>query len=388
MKILQLHNFYQQSGGEDFVVMAERELLQSHGHDVRFYGVSNDVVKGALKKIKTAWQAPYSADARLRVTAEISTFRPDVVHVHNFFPLLTPSVYDACQDAGVPVVQTLHNFRTICPGALLLRKDRICEACISGSAYRAVSRRCYRGSFPGSLAVARMVAYHSKHGTWREKVDCFISLTDFAKDIFVKAGFPEEKIAIKPNFLNSGPVPGGGKGGYALFVGRLSHEKGIKILLDAWERLSGKMPLKIVGDGPLAGWVAMAAARVPAVEWLGHRSRMEVLSLMREASVLVFPSIWYEGFPLSITEAYSVGLPVIGGDLGSMTSLIAHGRTGLHFRPGDPGDLAAKLEWALAHPAELKWMRHEARAEFDGKYTADKNYEKLMDIYQKASEQK
>jgi glycosyltransferase involved in cell wall biosynthesis len=387
MKILQVHNFYKQSGGEDVVVVAEREVLKSHGHDVKLYGVSNDAITGLREKIKTAWNTPYSQGARHRFAAELSLFRPDVAHVHNFFPLLTPSIYEACKDAGVPVVQALHNFRTICPGAYLLRKDGICEECLTGNAYRAVAYRCYRGSLPGSLAVARMVQYHRRHGTWREKVDCFIALSDFAKGLFVKAGFPEEKVAVKPNFLNAGLVQGDGAGGYALFAGRLSHEKGVKLLLNAWGRLSEVMPLKIVGDGPLAGWVAREAGRIPSVEWLGHRPRMEVRSLMLEASVLVFPSICYEGLPLSIIEAYSVGLPVIAGELGCMTSLVAHGRTGLHFRPGDARDLARQVEWALAHPEELKSMRHEARSEFDEKYTANINYEKLMEIYRKAGAQ-
>ncbi len=253
LKILHVHNSYQQIGGEDVVVMAERELLQSHGHDVRSYGVSNDAINGILKKITAAWQVSYSVSSRVRIAEEISSFKPDIVHVHNFFPLLTPSIYDACQDAGVPVVQTLHNFRMICPGALLLRKDKICEECLCGNVYRAAVYRCYRRSFLGSLSACRMVDYHRRHDTWREKVDCFIALTDFARHKFVKAGFPAEKVVVKPNFLNYEPTPGNGEGGYALFVGRLSNEKGIKILLQAWKLLTGKMPLKIVGDWPIGG---------------------------------------------------------------------------------------------------------------------------------------
>lgn len=388
MKIIQVHNYYQQSGGEDVVVEAERELLHAHGHELRFYVVSNDAVKGVIKKIRTAWQTPYSNSARLNFAAELASYKPDIVHAHNLFPLLTPSIYDACQEAGIPVVQTLHNFRTICPGALLLRKEIVCEECLHGNAYRAGLYRCYRDSLLGSLAVARMVEYHRSRDTWREKVDCFIALTDFAKAKFVQANFPAEKIIVKPNFTSTETATGKGEGGYALFVGRLSQEKGINILLEAWKRLAGKIPLKILGDGPLAHLVERKTGSIPAVEWLGHRSRTEVLSLMQDASLLVFPSIWYEGFPMTIVEAYSVGLPVIASDLGSMSSLIVHGRTGLHFRPGDAQDLAVQVEWALAHPAELTKMRSEARAEFDAKYTVEKNYQMLMDIYQIAIQQK
>jgi glycosyltransferase involved in cell wall biosynthesis len=384
LKILLVHNSYRQRGGEDVVVMAERQLLQSQGHNVRSYGVSNDAVKGIFKKIKTAWQTPYSARSRVQIAKEISSFRPDIVHVHNFFPLLTPSIYDACQDAGVPVVQTLHNFRMICPGALLLRKGMICEECISGNVYRAAVYRCYRRSFFGSLAACRMVEYHRRHNTWREKVDGFIALTDFARDKFIRAGFPADKITVKPNFLNYDPPPGKGEGGYALFVGRLSNEKGIKLLLQAWKLLSGKMPLKIAGDGPLAGWVSRETKRMPSVQWLGYHERPEVVALMQDASVLVFPSISYEGFGMSIIEAYSVGLPVIAGDLGAMSLLVADRRTGLHFRPGDARNLAAQVQWALSHPTELAGMRREARAEFETKYTAKVNYGLLMDFYEKS----
>lgn len=383
MRILQVHNYYQQSGGEDIVVAAERELLLSHGNEVRLYEVSNDAVQGTFQKIQTAWQAPYSIGARDRFAGELASYKPDLVHAHNTFPLLTASIYDACRDAGVPVVQTLHNYRTICPGGLLLRDDKVCEECLHGSAYRAGWYRCYRDSVLGSLAVARMVEYHRSRNTWREKVDCFIALTDFAKEKFVQAGFPADKIAIKPNFIDAGPVADFPRGGYALFVGRLSREKGAGLLLEAWEQLAGAIPLKIVGEGPLGPEIAGKAALIPAVEALGRRSRSEVLSLMRKAMVLVLPSLCYEGLPMTVVEAYSVGLPVIASDLGSMSSLIDHGRTGLHFRCGDARDLAGQIEWILANPDKLSAMRLECRAEFEAKYTAGKNYQMLMDIYQR-----
>jgi glycosyltransferase involved in cell wall biosynthesis len=233
-----------------------------------------------------------------------------------------------------------------------------------------------------------MVEYHRSRDTWREKVDCFIALTDFARDKFVQAGFPADRIAVKPNFVNSESDVAGTGGGYALFVGRLSREKGVDVLLDAWEKLAGKIPLKIVGDGPLLSEIEKKAAHIPAVELLGRRTRSDVLSLMKEALVLVVPSICFEGFPVTIVEAYSVGLPVIASDLGSLSSLIDHGRTGRHFRPGDAQDLADQVEWVLAHSTETAGMRREARAEFDARYTAEKNYQELMVIYQKVIDKK
>jgi glycosyltransferase involved in cell wall biosynthesis len=212
-------------------------------------------------------------------------------------------------------------------------------------------------------------------------VDRFIALTAFAREKFLAAGFPPQKLVVKPNFVHPDPGPGAGRGGYALFVGRLSPEKGVGTLLAAWEALAGRVPLRVVGDGPLGEEVRRAAARLPGVEWLGWRSPQEVLALMGEAAFLVFPSEWYEGFPRVLVEAFARGLPVLCSGMGSHGSLVEHGRTGLHFRPGDPQDLAEKVEWMLAHPANVAAMRREARREYEETYTAERNYGMLMDIY-------
>ena len=209
----------------------------------------------------------------------------------------------------------------------------------------------------------------------------YIGLTEFARQKFVQGNLPEEKVVVKHNFLHPDPGVGEGDGDYVLFVGRLSKEKGLDTLLDAWERHRVRMPLKIVGDGPLASQAAQAAGRVPVVEWLGRRSKEQVLKLMKEAKALIFPSVWYEGFPMVLAEAYAVGLPVIASDLGSMSSLVDHGRTGLRFRPGDSQHLATQVEWMSTHPTGLQRMRRETRAEFENKYTAERNYESLMSIY-------
>ena len=236
MHVLQVHNTYQQAGGEDVVVSSEQALLKKYRHQVSQYFVSNDLINGAFQKIITAFQTPYSPEAKKRFAREIAALGPDIVHVHNTFPLLTPSIYDACREAGVPVVQTLHNYRNICANALLMRNGRPCEDCIGGSPYQAVLHRCYRGSRMGSLAVARMIDVHSRKGTWNTKVDRFIALTEFAKAKFIEAGFRETQIAVKSNFVElsethmTDPIPRNS----ALFVGRLSEEKGIHTLLRAW----------------------------------------------------------------------------------------------------------------------------------------------------------
>jgi glycosyltransferase involved in cell wall biosynthesis len=219
-------------------------------------------------------------------------------------------------------------------------------------------------------------------------VSAYIALTEFARRKFIQGGLPAQNVTVKPNFVNPDPGLGQGHGGFMLFVGRLSQEKGIETLLAAWEQLDkkdGKVPLKIAGDGPLAPKVAQAAKRSETVEWVGRQPKGKVLSLMKDAQALIFPSVWYEGFPMVIAEAYAVGLPVIASDLGSMSSLIEHGRTGLHFRPGDPEDLIAQVEKVSAQPAKLGQMRKGARAEFEAKYTAKRNYTLLMEAYRKVA---
>lgn len=384
MRVLVLHNRYQISGGEDVVVQAEKALLEANGHDVTLVEATNDNIVGCLEKAKTAVSAIYSPSSKRRVREEIAKFSPHIVHVHNYFPLLSPSVFYACQEAGVPVVQTLHNYRLLCANAYLFREGRVCEDCVGKRfPWSGVVNGCYRDSKVGTAIVGTMQSVHRTVQTWTKTVDAYIALTEFARQKFIQGNLPAEKIVVKPNFLFSDPGKGEGKGGYALFVGRLSPEKGLDKLFQAWEKIGERMPLKIVGDGQLADTVAEASRKLKGVEWLGRQPKEQVLALMKQATVLVFPSLWYEGLPMVIAEAYAVGLPVITSDLGSTSLLVKHGRTGLHFRPGDADDLVAQVEWVLTHPVEQAQMRREARAEFEAKYTADRNYQMLMNIYER-----
>jgi glycosyltransferase involved in cell wall biosynthesis len=382
MRVLLLHNYYQQPGGEDQVFASEASLLEAHGHRVLRCVSHNDRVaemgRPALAK-NTIWNAGVYRELRALIRRE----RPQVAHFHNTFPLLSPAAYYAAQAEGVPVIQTLHNYRLLCPNALFFREGRVCEDCLGRAVpWPGVAHACYRGSRSSSGVVAAMLSTHRVAGTWSRAVDMYIALTEFASQKFTQGGLPAHNIAVKPNFVYPDPGSGHGKGEYVLFVGRLSQEKGVEVLLAAWELLQGNVPLKVVGDGPSARQVAEAAKRLRGVEWLGRQPKDSVRALMKDARALIFPSVWYEGFPMVIAEAYAVGLPVIASDLGSMSSLIDHGRTGLLFSPGDPESLTAQVEWALAHPAELKRMRKGARAEFEAKYTAERNDRIRMDIYQ------
>lgn len=232
-----------------------------------------------------------------------------------------------------------------------------------------------------SSAVVTMLTAHRMMRTWQNQVDIFITLTEFARQKFIEGGFPAEKIVVKPNFVHPDPGVGEGRGGYALYVGRLSVEKGLDTLLTAWEKLEGKIPLKIIGDGPLADRVADLAARLPQVEWLGRKPLKEVYELIGEAMILIFPSEWYETFGRVAVEGFAKGTPAIAANIGAIAEVVEHGRTGLHFQPGNSTDLAAKVEWILQHQKELTQMRQEARTEFETKYTAEENYKRLMEIY-------
>ncbi len=362
---------------------AEMELMSSRGHHVLLAGKDNAAIDSFLAKAKSAMDVAYSKEGRLWMKKELMHFRPDVVHVHNFFPLLSPSIYDACLESKTPVIQTLHNFRIVCAGGLLLRDGAVCEDCLQGSPYNAVLHRCYRRSFLGSLAVARMVKINRDQGTWGNKINQIIALTEFAKSKFVEAGIPADRITVKPNFVEDvrvGSTNESQNRNGAIFVGRLSEEKGIATLAKAWQKLD--IPLRIAGDGPLK----MLIASLPenSVNLLGRLDRKKVFKAMEQAEFLVMPSECYEGFPLVLAEAFMLGLPVIASRLGSMAEIIEDGVTGKLFEPGNPRELANHVLWMHEHPEECRQMGLNARKAYEERYTAARNHELLLSIYQEA----
>lgn len=380
MRVLSIHNCYQIRGGEDESREAEERLLREMGHIIEVYEENNDKVAN-INAMQMAVNTVWSQQAYQTVKQQLAGQPHDIVHVQNFFPLISPSVYYAAKSENVPVVQTLRNYRLLCPNGLFFRQGNVCEDCLGKAVpLPGVLHGCYRESRVATGAVATMLTVHRTMQTWMKMVDVYIALTEFARQKFIQAGFPEEKIVVKPNFVNPDPGAGEGKGGYALYVGRLSVEKGLDTLLEAWEHLVG-LPLKIVGDGPLADQVVEATKKLDCVEWLGRKSIKEVHALMGEATVVIFPSKWYETFGRVAVEAFAKGTPVIAANIGAIAELIEHRRTGLHFCPGDAKDLATQVEFALAHPNELAQMRSEVRREFEAKYTAKQNYQQLMDIY-------
>ena len=389
MKILVVHNSYQQRGGEEAVVEAEAHLLQAHGHQVVRYERHNDELKSgaALGAIRAGVETVWAARSFREIRALLAKEKPDIVHFHNTLPLISPSAYYACARAGVPVVQTLHNYRLLCPAGAFLRDGKVCEDCLGrGVTWPGVVHGCYRGSRPATAAVTAMLAAHRVMRTWQTRVSVFIALSEFARGKFVQGGLPADRIAAKPNFVADGFGPKIQPGSYALYVGRLSEEKGPQLLPPAWRTMQVQVPMRIVGDGPLTDGLShdVTASSLSQIELLGQCTPDETRSLMRDARFLVSPSICYENFPIAIAEAFASGLPVIASRIGSLEEIVRDGVTGLHFNPGDARDLAAKVEWAWSHPEELARMGQAARAEYEAKYTPERNYQMLMGIYERA----
>jgi glycosyltransferase involved in cell wall biosynthesis len=387
MRVLICHNFYQQGGGEDQVFAAETELLQKNGHDVQTHAVHNDAIEfqGRLKlAASTIWNRSAATD----IAARVRKHSAQIVHFHNTFPLLSPAVYSAARRAGAAVVQTLHNYRLICPSATLFREGKPCEKCLGHLPLPGIIHACYRGSRAASAATAAMLTVHRALGTYADQVDAYIALTQFARNKFLAAGFDAAQIHVKPNFLDPDPGPGSGEGQFALFVGRLTEEKGIQSMLDAWKTAGATIPLKICGDGPLAQSVHQAAESNSSIQWLGRRPLAEVIDLMGRATMLVFPSLWYEGFPRTIVESFARGTPVIAGNLGSMKELIQPGRTGALFEAGNSAQMARTALDLLSNHVSLSAMRGFAREEFLKKYDMARNHRIMLDIYQKAIERR
>jgi glycosyltransferase involved in cell wall biosynthesis len=387
LRVLILHNRYRIAGGEEAVVEGESARLRATpGVTVDVLEVSNEEIAGTAQTIKAAVLAPYSLAGRRLAAERIRAFRPDVVHVHNFFPTFSPSVYDACRSAGVAVVQTLHNYRLVCANGLLFRAGASCTECLGRTwTLPAIRYGCYRRSRLGSAAVVAMIGAHRVRGTWAERVDRFIALTEFARGLFAeRAGIPPEKIAVKPNAAPDAGA-GDGAGGYALYVGRLAPEKGIETLL-AGAVIGLGMSLVVAGDGPLQPKVE-AAAGAGKLEYVGRQDPESVQRLMRGARLLVMPSLWYEGLPMVMPEAFSAGLPIAASRIGALETLIEENGNGLLFTPGDAEALASVVRRFAADREREPAMRRRARETYEALYRPDANLRRLLEIYEQACAQ-
>ena len=378
LRILVVHNRYQIRGGEDSVVAQEVASLRRAGQIVETLFFDNAAIRTGWDRLRTAYEAPHAPRGIAAVLDAARAFGPDVVHAHNVFPQVSPGMHAAVRAYGAATVQTLHNFRVTCANGILMRDSRPCEDCVTGSPYQAVRHACYRGSRLGSLAVARMIDVHRRSGTWARDVDRFIALTPFARTRFVAAGLPESRIRIKPNGLaDPGYDPNAPRAGI-LFVGRLVSEKGVGTLREA-AGLS-HAPITIIGEGP---WEDQLRS-VPGLTVLGPQDPAAVQAAMARAAALVVPSHWYEGMPMVIAEAFSLGTPVIASRIGALADLIADGSTGLHVVPGDPSGLAQALDRIVDAPEAARAMGRQARLVYERDWTEAAVTARALTIYREA----
>jgi glycosyltransferase involved in cell wall biosynthesis len=384
MKILMCHNYYQQRGGEDTSFDAECQLLRDNGHQVITYTRHNDDIQNT-NRIATAFNTVWNRNSFHEVTTLIKKHRPDILHATNTFPLLSPASLFAAKKQNVPVVLALRNYRLICPKGVLLKDNKVCHECVGKIfATPAVRNRCYRDSRSGSLVVASMLTIHKLMNSWNRAVTRYFTLTQFAKQTFVDAGFDADKISVKPNFVGTyfQPAARSEIKHEAVFVGRLAEEKGIRSMLESWKTVPRDFTLKVIGDGPLEHLVREAADRESNIKFIGRLDLAGSLEAIRCAEMLIMPSIWYETFGRTIIEAYSVGTPVVVSRMGAMQELVNEGSTGVLFEPGNPHDLSRTVNSLLDTPDRLFAMRSAARREYERSYTAETNYHLLMSLYE------
>jgi glycosyltransferase involved in cell wall biosynthesis len=382
MRVLLVHNSYQQYGGEDTVVSAEMNMLRANGHEVVLYARHNDdlvSMSAAQKGVSVFWSSRTVSD----IENLFRDWMPDVAHVHNTLALVSPSIYWVLKRHSVPIVQTLHNFRLVCPQAMLMRSGRVCTDCVGRFPIGSIVNKCYRQSSVQSAVLVGSLWGHRAIGTWHNVVDRYIALSSCGRDVFIRGGLPADKISVKPNFV-SAPleyIKGVTRSGGA-FVGRLVEEKGVLVLLDAIR--SGGVPAPyIIGNGELAGEVRALVGDF----FLGSLPRAKVLEVLSARSYLLVPSVAYEPFGLVAIEAFSLGVPVIASRVGALPSIVVDGVNGLLFNPGDAEDLANKILWAERNPDSMRAMGENARNAYLELYAENKNYELLMQIYGRAIEE-
>ncbi|WP_024790814.1 MULTISPECIES: glycosyltransferase family 4 protein [unclassified Lebetimonas] len=382
MKILMVHNKYKQNGGEDTVFYNEMSLLKAKGHMVDKLIFENSRINNIFSKLKIGISGIYNIESANMLKDKIKKFKPDVIHVHNFFPIASPSIFWVAKKFKIPVVLTLHNYRLICPNAILFRNGNICEKCMDKIfPYSGIIHKCYRNSFMQTLSLSLVTNIHKYIKTWHSKVDKFITLTNFQKNKFLSSNMniSEEKFLVKSNFVDDFGNGYKNRENYFVYVGRLSIEKGIITMLKAFENT--KYNLYVVGEGPLKNEVLKYTKKNKNIKYLGFKSKKEIINLLKKSISLIFPSEWYEGFPMVLVETLSTGTPIITSDIGSQAEIVKDNYLGLHFIAGDFIDLRSKITEFFEK--KDKTFYQNARDEYLEKYTPEKNYKQLIDIYEK-----
>ena len=382
--VLQVHTRYRQAGGEDQVVEAERRLLEAAGisvHQVLFDNADLRESMSPVGDLRLAASAIWSRRALRRVRAAIATHQPDIMHVHNTFAAASPSVYTAAD--GVPVIQTLHNYRMVCPVATAFRDGRACTDCVGRFApWPGVLHACVHGSRSQSAVAATTIAVHRALGTFQRRIAIYVALTAFQRQLMIDGGLPAERIRVISNFLEPDPGIGNGPRSGILYVGRLAEEKGVGVLLRAAALRPGM--IRVAGDGPLQS-LAKRAGAVGDIEYLGPLERLPVLEELRRAIALVLPSIWFEGFPLAVLEAYATGTPVIASRIGSLAEIVEDGVTGMLAEAHDAEGLGERLRWAACHPQEMDEMGSRARYQYETRFRGPTHLAALLNTYAAAA---
>ncbi len=388
--IMVVHNRYQLRAGEDTEVDAEIANLADHGHDVQRFIVDNESIRnsGRASRVRLAVETIWSRRAARQLSDAVRRDRPAVVHVHNTFPLLSPAIYGALDRTGAAIVQSIHNYRPVCPSANLFRDGRNCTDCVGRRfAWPAIVHACYRESRAQSAVVAGMLTAARGTRAWEGAVDRFIAPSRTVADTLAGPAIPRERIVVKPNFVGADPGPGaaGDRDDTYLYAGRLAPEKGVRTIGASWAQLQGTpATCRLAGSGPLADEIAALAAADPRLVPLGTLDRAGVSAELRRARALIFPSIWREPFGLTIVEAFASATPVIAARFGAPADLVEEGVTGLFFNPGDAAGLAERVRWASGHPVEMAEMGSRARRDYELRYTAEANYGALIDVYRQA----
>ncbi|KDN19661.1 glycosyltransferase [Amycolatopsis rifamycinica] len=388
MKVLVVHNRYrsEQPSGENNVVDAEVTLLAEGGHQVSlFERRSDDIAEMPLpRKAAVPLMVPWNPAVRKELAGRLRASRPDVVHIHNTFPLLSPSVVAACADAGVPAVATLHNYTMVCPPGTLHRDGRICTECVGGSPLPAVKHGCYRGSSAATLPMAASMVANRRR--WWTGVSRFFCISAAQRDLLVSAGMPGERMAVKHNFVTDPGVRRTGAGRHVLFLGRVTEEKGVGLLMRAWERLDGALgvPLVIAGTGPMQDQVAAWAATRDDVSYVGLQNKAECRALTADAVAVVAPSTWLEAFGLVVVEAMAAGVPTVAAAHGAFPELVDDGVTGLLHVPNDAASLADRLRAVIGD--RNRDMGDAARVRYEKDFTPAVGLDRLIAGYEAAIE--
>ena len=386
-RVLAAFNRYQSRGGEEIIFESEVKMLLERGINVVPISYIEDVPSSLAGRAGFAVRSIWSREWYRKFIALIGLTKPDVIHVFNTFPSFSPSIYYACAKLEIPVVQMVQNYRIGCARATLYRDGKVCEDCLGKTfPIDGIRHGCYHDSALQSAVVTGISTIHRVLGTWASKVDVYIAASEFSRSKLILCGLPSDKVVVKPNFISPDPGEKPGLGAYCLFVGRLSREKGVMTLLSALEKLDSKIPFKIVGDGPLANRVTDVVDKRPNVEWLGPRPHDEVLAFMRNARFLIFPSLWYEGQPMTLLEALACGLPVVCSRIGAGAEVISDRSTGRFFPPGDVDELARTIQNLWSDPTDGGRLGKNARQEYVTRYTEERNFEMLLGIYQQAME--